>query len=197
MVPEGRFIRIPPPITPKDANMARPPPPPDFRSPDFLLAHVKSIMDFYHPRCIDRVDGGFFHHFRDDGSVYDAGTRHLVSSTRFVINYARAAVRFASDEYREAARHGIAFLRSRHRQSGTGGYAWLLDGSGVVDATNHCYGLAFVVLTYAEAAKAGIAQAAAYLEEAWELMERHFWSERDGLYCDEISADWRTRSPYR
>jgi mannose/cellobiose epimerase-like protein (N-acyl-D-glucosamine 2-epimerase family) len=28
-------------------------------------------------------------------------------------------------------------------------------------------------------------------------MERHFWSEWDGLHKDEISPDWRTVSPYR
>ena len=28
-------------------------------------------------------------------------------------------------------------------------------------------------------------------------MERHFWSEADGLYRDEISADWTIVSPYR
>ena len=28
-------------------------------------------------------------------------------------------------------------------------------------------------------------------------MERHFWSEADGLYTDEISPDWQVVSPYR
>ena len=67
----------------------------------------------------------------------------------------------------------------------------------VLDATNHCYGLAFVVLAYAKALEAGIEEARDYLEETWQLMERHFWSEADGLYRDEISADWSAVSPYR
>src|SRR5947209_16685624 len=117
---------------------------PDFRSRAFLLDHVRATMAFYHPRAVDR-NGGFFHFFRDDGSVYDAVTRHLVSSTRFVFDYAMAARHFGSDDYRKAARHGIAFLRERHRNSQTGGYAWLLRDNEAVDATNHCYGLAFVV----------------------------------------------------
>lgn len=170
---------------------------PRFRDPDFLIRHIRTTMAFYHPRCIDRERGGFFHFFRDDGSVYDAHTRHLVSSTRFIFNYAMAAGRFGDPEYLEAARHGVAFLRDRHRNPATGGYAWLLDRDRILDGTNHCYGLAFVVLAYAKALQAGILEAGHYLEETWQLMERHFWSEADGLYKDEISPDWRTVSSYR
>ncbi|WP_271003737.1 AGE family epimerase/isomerase, partial [Listeria seeligeri] len=68
---------------------------PDFRSPAFLRAHIADTMAFYHPRCID-PNGGFFHYFRDDGSIYDASHRHLVSSTRFVFNYAMAYREFGN-----------------------------------------------------------------------------------------------------
>ena len=117
-------------------------------------------MAFYHPRCIDRERGGFFHFFKDDGTIYDADTRHLVSSTRFVFNYAMAFRRFGDPDYQDAVRHGLAFLRSAHRNPATGGYAWLLGrGNEVLDGTNHCYGLAFVVLAYAKALEAGIEEA--------------------------------------
>mgnify|MGYP000455709392 CR=1 FL=1 len=170
---------------------------PQFRDPGFLTKHIQDTMAFYHPPCIDRERGGFFHFFRDDGSIYDADTRHLVSSTRFIFNYAMAARRFGGAEYLEAARHGVAFLRLAHRNPTTGGYAWLLGRDQILDGTNHCYGLAFVILAYAKALEAGIAEAADHLEEAWQLMERHFWSEADGLYRDEINADWQMVSPYR
>ncbi|MCB1714966.1 MAG: AGE family epimerase/isomerase [Candidatus Competibacteraceae bacterium] len=168
----------------------------DFRSADFLKEHIRSIMAFYHPRCVDPA-GGFFQNFRDDGSIYDADTRHLVSSTRFVFNYAKAARFFNEPEYLDLARHGVRFLREQHRNPQTGGYAWLLSGTQVQDATNHCYGLAFVMLAYACALQAGIDEAGGYLEETWQLLERYFWSPEDGLYSDEISADWQTVSPYR
>jgi len=163
--------------------------PPDFRSRGFLLGHIRHTMAFYHPRCID-PDGGFFQFFRDDGSVYDARTRHLVSSTRFVFDYSMAWQAFGEPAYREAVAHGIAFLRDAHRNPATGGYAWVLDDRRVVDATNHCYGLAFVVLAYAKALEAGMEQARDWLAETWELMERHFWEPEHGLYADEASADW-------
>ena len=96
---------------------------PDFRSPAFLDAHIRHTMAFYHPRCIDRARGGFFHFFKDDGAIYDRDTRHLVSSTRFVFNYAMAWRRFGDPAHQEAVRHGVAFLRAAHRNPATGGYA--------------------------------------------------------------------------
>ena len=169
---------------------------PDFRNPQFLLDHIAHTMSFYHPRAIDPA-GGFFHFFKDDGTIYDTRTRHLVSSTRFVFNYAMAWRRFQRLEYQQAVQHGVRFLRAAHRNPQTGGYAWVLDGDRVRDGTNHCYGLAFVLLAYAHALQAGLAEARDHLSETFELMERRFWSEDAGLYADEASADWSNVSAYR
>ncbi|KRA17351.1 AGE family epimerase/isomerase [Lysobacter sp. Root604] len=169
--------------------------PPDFRDPAFLRAHIADTMAFYHPRAIDPA-GGFFHYFRDDGSVYDRSHRHLVSSTRFVFNYAMAAREFDLDEYREAARHGLRYLRQAHRDPVGGGYAWTLRDGVPEDRSNHAYGVAFVMLAYASAIKAGIDEAAPWLEETWQLLETWFWDEDAGLYRDEADAGWRF-SDYR
>ena len=168
----------------------------DFRLPSFLTQHIQTTMDFYHPRAID-TEGGFFHCFRDDGSVYDSQTRHLVSSTRFIFNYCEAARYFDNPQYLSCALHGLDFLRKVHRNPSTGGYTWLLQGRKPVDETNHCYGLAFVLLAYASAVKAGIHEAAEHVQETFELMETHFWCAEHGLYADEASADWQQLSVYR
>ncbi|MFN7192481.1 MAG: AGE family epimerase/isomerase, partial [Rhodospirillales bacterium] len=176
------------------------PNPPDFRSRKAILAHVSHTLDFYHPRAYD-PSGGFFHFLKDDGTIYDARTRHLVSSTRYVFLWAMAARHFPeSQTYRDNTRHAVEFLRRAHRNPSTGGYAWQLrwqNGSAqILDATNHCYGLAFVLLAYAHAAMAGIAEAREWLEETFELMERRFWEPAAGLYADEATADWQLL-PYR
>ena len=173
---------------------------PDFRSRTFLTDHVRHTLAFYDPVCVDAQRGGFFHFFRDDGTVYDRDTRHLVSSCRFVFNYAMAASFFGRPDHLERARHGLAFLHRAHRQP-SGGYAWLLrlDDTGnatVLDTTLHCYGHAFVLLAHAVALKAGLAEARAGLEASFELMERLFWQPADQLYADEASADG-VLSPYR
>jgi len=168
---------------------------PNFRSEEFLLAHIRQTMAFYHPRCIDPA-GGFFHYFKDDGSIYDRAHRHLVSSTRFVFNYAMALREFGNAEYRDAALHGLRYLREVHRDPATGGYAWTLRDGQPEDRTNHCYGLAFVLLAYATAYKAGITETHAWMDETWDLLEKYFWEAAYGLYRDEANAQWNF-STYR
>ncbi|WP_280815992.1 AGE family epimerase/isomerase [Variovorax sp. TBS-050B] len=171
---------------------------PDFRSPDFLTGHIRHTLDFYEPVSRDS-SGGFFHFFKDDGTVYDRRTRHLVSSTRFVFNHAMAARRFGDAKHLDHARHALAFVRQAHAQS-AGGYAWQIDWhdgrAQVQDGTQHCYGLAFVLLAHAHALMAGVDEARAGLDDTWQLMERRFWEPQHALYADEASPDWRV-APYR
>jgi mannose/cellobiose epimerase-like protein (N-acyl-D-glucosamine 2-epimerase family) len=182
--------------TPKETTLH----PPQFRNAEMLTRHIQSTMVFYHPRCID-PSGGFYHYFKDDGSVYDKASRHLVSSTRFVFNYAKAYRQFGDPAYLAAVHHGLAFLRDAHRNPDTGGYAWQLrwgDGKAdITDGNNHCYGLAFVLLANAHALAAGVNAAHATMNETFALMERHFWQEEHGLYADQASADWSLLEPYR
>ena len=170
---------------------------PIFNDRRFLIDHIDSVMKFYHPHCIDNNTGGFFQYFRDDGSIYDFDTKHLVSSTRFIFNYSMAAIQFDSKDYLDAALHGIDYLRDSHLNKNTGGYAWTMKGAEVNDSTNYCYGLAFVLLAYSSAYKAGILKAKDYIEETYQLMEKRFWSKEYELYSDKISADWKVVSSYR
>jgi mannose/cellobiose epimerase-like protein (N-acyl-D-glucosamine 2-epimerase family) len=173
---------------------------PDFQSRATLLQHIRHTRQFYDPRCTD-PSGGFYHFYKDDGTVYDARTRHLVSSTRFIFNFSMAWRQFQEPSDRERVLHGLRFLRDAHRNPATGGYAWTLDWNNgekrVTDDTNHCYGLAFVLLAYAHAVNAGVAEARAWLDETYDLMERRFWEPAHGLYADEASGDWSTLFPYR
>ena len=77
-----------------------------FRDRGFLLGHVQDTLRFYAPTVFD-ASGGFFHYFRDDGSIYNAHSRHLVSSCRFVFNYAMAYREFGDPQHLEYARHGL------------------------------------------------------------------------------------------
>ncbi len=169
---------------------------PNFRNPDVLLDHARHTMRFYHPRAIDPA-GGLYHYFKDDGTVYDAGHRHLVSSTRFVFTYSMAYRHFHDPAYLEGARHALRFLREVHRDPAGSGYAWMLNGRDVEDGTQHAYGQAFVLLAYSHATMAGLEEARAWIGETFELMEKRFWDEQAGLYADEASRDWSVLSSYR
>jgi len=174
---------------------------PDFRTPEALRAHIRATMAFYHPRCID-PQGGFFHYFKDDGTVYDAGHRHLVSSTRFIYNYAMAANEFGAEDaslrqtYLQAMQHGLAYLRQQHFDQTSGGYVWTIRDGKPEDCSQQCYGVAFVLLAYSCALKAGIEHARGWMDEAWCLLEQRYWEAPHGLYRDEASRDWQF-SEYR
>ena len=168
----------------------------DLWSRSFLQDQIENIVQFYYPECIDEKLGGYINQFRDDGSIFDDQTKHLVGTCRFVYIFSIAAILTEKSEYKEAARHGVQFLLNHHRQS-KGGYAWILEGLKVNDATNHCYGHAFVLLAFATSLKAGIQESAEPLVETFNLMERHFWRQADRLYVDEISSDWSIVDPYR
>ena len=167
----------------------------DYRSSDFLLQHIRNTLSFYDKNAFDE-SGGFFHCLMNNGDLFNPGLRTLVASCRFVFNYAKAYQKFGQPEHRERLIHGLDYLRNVHLNPKTGGYAWRIDNGEVTDATNHCYGLAFVMLAYACALNAGVQKARAWLYEIDELMERRFWLKEFELYASEADADWEL-NPYR
>jgi len=175
-------------------------PVPDFRSDGFLRDHIDWMVGFYHPRCLD-PRGGFFHYYWNDGSFREPDRRALVSSARMVVSFAMAARARGTTAYDDAIAHGLAFLRTAHRDAATGGYAWQLawrDGAWrPADATNQCYGLVHVLLAYAHAAMAGVTAARGWIDEVVATLDRHLWDEAQGLFADEASADWSRIDPYR
>lgn len=171
--------------------------PPDggFEDPEFLTGHIRSILDFYESRVVD-PSGGFFQTFRDDGTVYDPGLRHLVSSTRFVFNYGMAHRLHGDARYRDWALHGLQFLQERHRQP-QGHFAWELRDNEVTDGRAMAYGHAFVLLATSSAFRAGIEEARPLIGEIWDFLERHFWDADAGAYADERDSSLQILSPYR
>ncbi|QEN86090.1 AGE family epimerase/isomerase [Labrys sp. KNU-23] len=173
---------------------------PDFRSRTFLLDHIDKAMGFYHPVALD-PSGGFYNVFSNDGAVLDARTRSLVSSCRFLFIHANAYRLFGRTENRDAARHGLQFLLEQHRIPQTLGYRWQFDFEqgkrSKEDSRNITYGFSFVVLAFASALKAGLPEAAGWLDEVVEVMEHRIYEPEAGLYADEASADWAITRAYR
>ena len=167
----------------------------NYRSRDFLLKHISNTLAFYDPRVVD-ASGGFHHCYMNNGDLFNPRLKTLVASCRFVFNYAKAYKQFGKSEYKERVEHGLNYLRNVHRNPETGGYAWRINDGEVIDGTNHCYGLAFVVLAYACALEIGMAQAREWIYETHELMEKRFWLSEYELYACEADAEWNL-SAYR
>lgn len=173
----------------------------DFRSPEFLQRHTDSILEFYRPNVSDLKNGGFHQNFRDDGSVFNPGHKHLVSSTRMIFNYCKAYQNAATEahkaEYKALAEAGLTYLLEYHWDGMRCGYHWVLQDNQPQDQTNHCYGLAFVILALATCVETGIGDVRSQLDITWELLNEKFWQADAGLYADEASADWQSISDYR
>ena len=174
--------------------------PPDFRSRSFLRLHILDVLKFYDVRCVDET-GGFFQDFLDDGTVVNKGNRHLVGSARLVVNFAIAARLYGDAQWQGIARHGLRFLQDVHRDPVSGAYAWEIEWDQgvkkVVDESDRCYGLAFVLLALAHSARAGIREASAEIPVVYARLERDFWEPSQQLYADQIDKPGAGLSPYR
>ncbi len=167
----------------------------NFFTREFLLDHSQSILDFYNPRVIDKT-GGYFQNYYDDGQLFQANFRQLVSSTRIVVNYASAAIIYNNEDYLAMAKHGLDYVEKVHWQQEKQAYAWTLVDHQGDDMTQQAYGYAFVLLAYAAAKKAGLIESDEALLRTYDLLEQRFWQADFGLYADEISAEG-TLSDYR
>ena len=165
-----------------------------FHRLDFLEDHARSILRFYEPIVLDKR-GGFFHNFQDDGSIFDKESRHLVSSTRFVFNYAEAYRRGLGDHYREWVRHGLQFIEKVHLRPETNQYAWQV---GLVrDETVYAYGHAFVLLAHAKAHAIGETDSILRLRSVDQFLLDQFFEPQNAAFADERSADLTELSAYR
>lgn len=160
----------------------------NYLSQDFLLKHSKDILKFYSHRVVDN-NGGYFQNYYDNGRLFHKGDKHLVSSTRIIVNYALAAIHFNNKNLLPIAKHGLNFLENIHWQISTQSYAWTLHNNEPNDMTQQAYGYAFVLLAYAAVKKAGIITNDNKLIQTFELLEQRFWQSDYGLYADEISVE--------
>jgi mannose/cellobiose epimerase-like protein (N-acyl-D-glucosamine 2-epimerase family) len=160
-------------------------PQPAFDSERFLRQHVNDTLNFYAPRARD-PEGGYFHYFLDDGTVYNAGHRHLVSATRFVFNGCQAYSSTGDVAYRDWAAHALAHLARFRRADGL--YAWTLQDGQIEDATVMAYGQAFILLAFSHAHRVGLASADE-VAAAFDRMDTAFYDSAARAYADEITPE--------
>ena len=167
----------------------------NFSTPEFLTDHAKSILAFYDDKVVD-PSGGYFQNFNDDGTLFDMGFKQLVSSTRIIVNYARAGRHFDNPEYLTIAKHGLDYLELCHFDASNQTYAWTLNNHKVQDSTQQAYGYAFVLLAYAHAYQAGIISTSEKIHQTFGLLEKRFYLPELQIYGDELNPDG-TLNDYR
>jgi mannose/cellobiose epimerase-like protein (N-acyl-D-glucosamine 2-epimerase family) len=180
---------------------------PCFESQAFLEEHVDRTLHFYERNAFD-PNGGFFHYFLDDGSVYNRSHRHLVSATRFVFDWCMAHRHTGRAPYRDWAKHALEHVTTHFGlpaslpHSGTtaarstGGLcAWTVQDGKLEDARVMAYGQAFVLLAHSHAHRIGLSDAA-NVARVFDSIEEVFYEAAQGAYADELSAEG-VLSPYR
>ena len=154
-----------------------------FDSLSFLQQHVDHTLGFYERHAFD-PEGGFFHYFKDDGTVYNRSHRHLVSATRLVFNWSMAHTHTQRSPYKLWAQHALTHLEQFRLPSGL--YAWTVSNGQVEDATVMAYGQAFVLLAKSHAHRLGLCSEQD-VAQAFDAMNDAFYESAYGAYADEIT----------
>ena len=168
-----------------------------------LHSHISSLLAFYtSARVRDDDHGGYHNQLRDDGTVYDANTKHVVGTCRYAVNYAIAARLFPDEAalYRNLCAHGIRFLLDKQADVEHGGFHWVIaaPSNEVVDGAKYCYSVAFALLALANAKLAGVVEVDVdgALDSVLALAESYY-EPAHGLYIDSFDRTLTKPSPYR
>lgn len=153
------------------------PPEPDYTSPLFLQEHAKFCLKFFtQARSLpsstlatgsssssSSLVLGMYHSYARDGTVHDKCIRHIVSSTRLVVQYAWALMHLSSSPdddnnlpYIQFLETNLSWLRTGHYIPSTKGYAWTVQVTdeeqeqySIDDGQNYTYAFSFSLLAYA------------------------------------------------
>ncbi|WP_459205905.1 AGE family epimerase/isomerase [Pseudomonas sp. MLB6B] len=138
-----------------------------------------------------RVEDGFAA-LDDAGRVSDGPAQTLITA-RMTHAYALAFARGLPGG-RTLAVHGVTTLMDTLHDAEHGGW---LPAAGDRAGRKQAYVHAFVALAASTAVVTGLPGATALMERALAPIERHFWSEEEGVMRESFAADWTDEEDYR
>jgi len=142
-----------------------------------------------------RATGGF-HVLGLKGEPLADTVQELHTTTRMVHSFALGHL--AGHPGCEAlVDQGMRYLASHHHDHDHGGYSWAMDGDKIADGRKLAYGHVFVLLAGSSAKAVGHPDADRLIDDATAVLDRHFWEEGPGLFCDEFNRDFTPFSTYR
>ena len=157
-------------------------------------AEASRLIEF--GRAAALPDGGFGW-LGTDGRIDPAQPRPLYINARMTYVFALAHLTGVADAGALAA-SGLGALASRYADREHGGWFASLDSAGnVLDTAKANYAHAHVLLAASSALAAGIPGADAALEAATAAVDRHFWSDAEGLALESWNAGFTEPEAYR
>lgn len=159
----------------------------------WLRAEADRLFAFF--RASLNPAGGF-HTLDYEGHPLPDPLQELHTTTRLLHSYA-LAMKLGLPGAETIVDQGMRYLWSHHRDSQYGGYVWGVAGDAVADGRKLAYGHVFVLLAGSSAQEVGHPDAPRLIADVREVLDRHFWEEGPGLFCDEWNRDWTPFSSYR
>ena len=164
--------------------------------PASLRGLLGAEMAHWYPASIDTKRGGFHQNFARDWTVRPDEDTFQVYQARMTWTAAAFAEfdHARRDEFLDYARHGITFLDEVMRDKARGGFHWILDRDGKLDADlgdeKHAYGMAFVIYAASKVrAVGGDDQALGVARDAFNWLDAHAHDADHGGYFEAIGRD--------
>ena len=168
--------------------------------PEFEKTLNGNILDFWYPRAIDTIHGGYKINFGPAGEDRGDANKMLVTQARTVWLFARAARAGYGDRKQrlDAANHGYKFLTTKMWDAKNGGFAWEVDASGnrKTMPKKHLYGQSFALYALSEYALAsGRKDVLDFAIRFFHLLEQKSHDKESGGYIEFFNEDWTPAAP--
>lgn len=153
----------------------------------------RTVFEFYHPECVDFVNGGYLEDWRD-GRFVPRGERFLTLQARQLWFFSTlAAENIERPKCLEAAVPGYLILEAAFRDARNGGYFSKVDDLGrTTDTRKHAYLNSFALyglVAFHQATKDR--QALKRAQELFTVLDRRARDTVNGGYHEFFEADWR------
>jgi mannobiose 2-epimerase len=154
----------------------------------------ENILSFWLNKSIDRAHGGYTINFGPRGEAKGPGVKMIVSQSRTVWLFARAArANYCGKECLDAADHGYRFLKEKMWDKQNGGFYWEVDATGNQKQRTgkHLYGQSFGLYAISEYALASKRKDVLdFAVKFFNLLEEKSHDVKYGGYQEFFNADW-------
>lgn len=169
--------------------------PPESYIPALKATLNDNILNFWLSKSIDRTHGGYKIRFGPNGEDQGDGPKALVTQSRTVWLFARAARAGYGDKKQllAAADHGYRFMITKMWNQKHGGFAWSVDATGNTKTQPkiHMYGQSFALYAISEYAMAsGRKDVLDFAVKFFNLLEQRSHDKQFGGYVEFFNEDW-------
>lgn len=160
----------------------------------FLVEHRRDLLDFYQPEVC--LPSGGFAWIGSDGRAMPEMGAQLFIGARMTHVFSLAALEGRAGA-REVVEHGLDFyLDGPGRDAQFDGWVPIVGGDAPQDR-KELYGTAQLLLAASSATVAGFSRGRALLDAASAVIDRHYWSEEEGICVEGYDRTFTTLDEYR